>query len=380
LPQSGTERCSDAPRDLGWLCPTEADRARLLDMGPRVVRARTIALVATGAGAILAMGEVGWWAPVLFAVVIVNLGTLDRRIQRARRPERVVAATLLLILWLMAASAALTGGAASPVLSWLVIPVAVAAMRFRARVVWVITGFAALTAVVVAFIGGIQQAIDHPLIMIALFVLLIAVTAVTTALMDAELQFRGESVLDPLTGLLNRSGLAARFAEVREQARLLNRPVCLIMCDLDHFKRVNDEFGHERGDVVLREVSYEMRKSLRSFELFYRLGGEEFLVLLPGLDLPQGLEIAHSLRAAVAASRPGGLPITGSFGVSVATGGEIEFLALYRAADDAMYRAKAEGRNLVVAQELPIGFAEDTSQVAGGGPEPVREALAATKS
>jgi len=359
VPQPGLQRCSDAPHGLGWLCPTEAHRARMLDMGPRVVRARTIALAATGAGTLAATGEVGWWALALFAVAIANLATLDRRIQRAVRPERVVAASLLLILWLLGASAALTGGALSPLLALLVIPVAVAAMRFRAQVVWAITGCAALTALVVAFMGGVQKAIDHPLILIAVFVLLIAVTAVTTALMDAELQFRSESVLDPLTGLLNRSGLGARFAEVGEQARLLDTPVCLIMCDLDHFKRINDDHGHERGDVVLREVSYEMRKSLRSFELFYRLGGEEFLVLLPGINLPQGVEIAESLRAAVAARRPGGLPVTASFGVSVATGKDIDFLPLYRAADDAMYRAKAEGRNLVVALEMPPAVADD---------------------
>jgi diguanylate cyclase (GGDEF)-like protein len=364
MPQPGPERCSHEPQGQGWLCPTEAHRARMLDMGPRVVRARTVALAATGAGALAAIGEVGWWALVLFAVAIANLGTLEWRIRRAMRPERVVAASLLLILWLLGASAALTGGAVSPLLALLVIPVAVAAMRFRAQVVWAIAGAAALTAIVVAFIGGIQQATDHPLVLIAVLVLLSAVTAVTTALMDAELQFRSESILDPLTGLLNRSGLGARFAEVGEQARLLDRPVCLIMCDLDHFKRVNDDHGHERGDAVLREASYAMRKSLRSFELFYRLGGEEFLVLLPGIDLPHGVEIAQSLRAAVQASRPGGVPVTASFGVSVATGEEIDFLPLYRAADDAMYRAKAEGRNLVVALEMSPEVADDAPAVA----------------
>ncbi len=105
------------------------------------------------------------------------------------RPERVVAASLLLILWLLGASAALTGGAVSPLLALLVIPVAVAAMRFRAQVVWAIAGCAGLTALVVALIGGVQQAIEHPLILIAVFVLLIAVTAVTTALMDAGCSF-----------------------------------------------------------------------------------------------------------------------------------------------------------------------------------------------
>ncbi|HSO99240.1 MAG TPA: GGDEF domain-containing protein [Solirubrobacteraceae bacterium] len=306
-----------------------------------------------------ATGGLGWWMLAPFAVAIATLGTLDWRIRRAMRPERVVASTLLLIVGLMGASVALTGGATSPALAWLMIPVAISAMRFRARVVWAFAVCAALTAVSAAFIDGVEPTIDHPLGLIAVFVLLIAVTATTTALMNAELQFRSESALDPLTGLLNRSGLELRFSEVGEQARLLDRPVCLIICDLDHFKHVNDEHGHERGDAVLREASFEMRASLRTFELFYRLGGEEFLLLLPGIDLPRGVKIAQSMRAAVEAGRPGGLPVTASFGVSVATGDDIDFLPLYKAADDALYRAKTEGRNLVVAIELAPTLAND---------------------
>jgi diguanylate cyclase (GGDEF)-like protein len=307
-----------------------------------------VAAVATAVGTLAAISTVGWWPLPLYAIVLATFATIDRRIRASPRPEFVVAANVLLVMALMGASAALTGGPVSPVLTWLIIPVSVSAMRFRARVVWT-TAVCAVLVIVLVALTRVHTAIHHPLIMIEALVLLIAVTAVTTALMDAELQFRGESVLDSLTGLLNRSGLAARFAEVAEQARLLARPVCLIICDLDHFKLVNDQYGHARGDAVLRDVAYEMRKSLRSFELFYRLGGEEFLVLLPGIDLVEGVEIAQHLRDAVQASQAGGLPVTGSFGVSVATGEGIEFLTLYRAADEAMYQAKADGRNRVVA-------------------------------
>ena len=176
-------------------------------------------------------------------------------------------------------------------------------------------------------------------------------------------RLRGElrrlAVTDDLTGLANRRSFRTTLSSELTRSNRTQRPICLLMLDLDHFKRVNDDHGHERGDAVLREASYEMRKSLRSFELFYRLGGEEFLVLLPGIDLPHGVEIAQSLRATVEASRPGGLPVTASFGVSVATGEDIDFLPLYRAADHAMYRAKAEGRNLVVALEMSPAVADD---------------------
>ncbi|MEA2424466.1 MAG: two-component system, cell cycle response regulator, partial [Thermoleophilaceae bacterium] len=212
---------------------------------------------------------------------------------------------------------------------------------------------------------GVQNVIDHPLPLTAALVLLVGVTAVTTGLMDAELQYRQNSVLDPLTGLLNRGALEARFAEVAEQARVLERPVCIVMCDLDNFKTVNDQHGHERGDVVLREVSAQMRKSLRSFELFYRLGGEEFLVLLPGIDLPMGIQIAESLRAVVAEGKPGGVPITASLGVSAAMGDGIDFVSLYRAADEALYRAKDGGRNQVAAAGLRHSAAPAGAPISG---------------
>ncbi|MEA2274111.1 MAG: two-component system, cell cycle response regulator, partial [Solirubrobacteraceae bacterium] len=106
----------------GWLCPTEAHRARMHDMGPRVKRARTIAAAAVGVGLLAAIGEVGWPAVVLFVLAIVNLATLDRRMQTARRPERVVAGSMLLILALMGVAGALTDGGLSPVLGLVVIP------------------------------------------------------------------------------------------------------------------------------------------------------------------------------------------------------------------------------------------------------------------
>ena len=104
-------------------------------------------------------------------------------------------------------------------------------------------------------------------------------------LLNAELRWRRDAVLDPLTGLLNRQGLPGRFREVAEQARLTDAPVSLVMCDLDGFKGLNDEHGHACGDAVLKDVAYVLRKELRSFELLYRIGGEELLLMLPGAGL-----------------------------------------------------------------------------------------------
>ena len=81
--------------------------------------------------------------------------------------------------------------------------------------------------------------------------------------------------------MLNRNALRTRVDELAHQAKIINQPIGIIVGDVDHFKRVNDIHGHAAGDAVLRDVAYALRKQLRAFELVYRLGGEEFLVLLP---------------------------------------------------------------------------------------------------
>jgi len=321
----------------------------MLDMSPRVRRARGIAMGAMGVGMIASSPIVGWLMLPVFAAAMVVVGTVDWRARRSARPEVPIVQSLSAMVLLTGISGVLTGGPSSPVLPLLVIPVAVASARFRTPVVWAGAGFAAIVAVAVWLTSGWQAAIDHPLMLISVMVLIVAVISATTALMDAEFEFRSQSVLDPLTGLLNRGGLEARFVEVAEQARLVNQPVCMILCDLDHFKQVNDQFGHAHGDTVLQEVTYEMRKSLRSFELFYRVGGEEFLVLLPGVEMAGGINIAESMRASVEDSRPGGLAMTASFGVSVATGDDMDFVPLFEAADEELYRSKNASRNRISA-------------------------------
>ena len=107
--------------------------------------------------------------------------------------------------------------------------------------------------------------------------------------------------------------------------------------------------GHDRGDALLQAVAYELRKQLRSFELMYRLGGEEFLIVLPGVDLKTGEMLAERLREAIGEARPAGIPITISVGVSAASGEQVDYDTLFRAADAALYDAKRAGRNRVVA-------------------------------
>jgi diguanylate cyclase (GGDEF)-like protein len=332
-----------------WLCPRELDRVRVVEANERVRRARTLIAIAVGLSLLVSAPFNGWWTLILFSVAVIDLGTLDWRLARAERPERVAARTLLTMLALFATGAAIDGGVAGQGLPWMVIPAAVAPMRFRGAVVFAFAALTALVAVVVTF--GIDPAAtaDNPVPLFVTLALLVSVTSVTWALMGAEIKHRDAAVLDPLTGLLNRSALEARMEELEQQARLTGDSVCLVECDLDGFKRVNDTHGHDRGDAVLRAAAYEMRKALRSFELIYRIGGEEFLLVLPGAKIEEGIEIAGRLRKGVEQARPGGLDLTMSVGVSAAAGEDFSYEQLFRSADEALYAAKEQGRNRVVA-------------------------------
>jgi diguanylate cyclase (GGDEF)-like protein len=334
---------------MSWLCPTELDRVRVVEAGERIRRARTIAAAAVGVALVGVAPWIGWWVLLFFGAAVLNLATLEWRFRRSDRPERVAAKSLLFSLSLFATGVALSGGPQSPVLPWIVIPAAMTTTRFRGQVV---AAGAALTAVVtLAVTVGLEPAaaVEDPVLILVTLSLLVSITASSFALLSAELKHRDAAVLDPLTGLLNRQALETRVVELEQQARLTEDSVCFVACDLDGFKRINDTHGHDRGDAVLQATAYEMRKSLRSFELIYRLGGEEFLVVLPGIGLEEGTEVAERLRESVAHGRPGGLELTMSVGVSAAAGEQASYDRLLKAADEALYRAKREGRNRVVA-------------------------------
>jgi diguanylate cyclase (GGDEF)-like protein len=334
-------------RISSWLCPTEEHRARALEAGDRVRAARTIAAITCGISLVATAPFVSWWFLILFGVVAIVLGTLERRLDASDRPELVAAQTALLILAVLAVGTALSGGEASPALPWMILPVATSAARFRPQVVIVGAGITAAVMFGVCAGVDLQGVVDDPTRLISTLTLLIAITAIMSALTEGELEHRDRAVLDPLTGLLNRASLDARVLEIEEQAHLTGGAVSVIVLDLDGFKRVNDTFGHERGDAVLRDAAYEIRKSLRSFELVYRIGGEEFLVLLPGVDLTAALDVAERVRHSVEDARPGDLDLTISAGVAANSGGHIRYDDLFRAADAALLEAKRGGRNRV---------------------------------
>jgi diguanylate cyclase (GGDEF)-like protein len=335
-----------------WLAPTPLNRARALERASRIDRVMGVISALCVAVLVWSTVERGPWAlaPLGAVVAVTAFGPLA--VRRVARPEYWSFASGMLILTSVAIAAAMTGAAFSPIGYLLAPGLAVFATQSipRATVICaLVTAGAFLTT---CLLRSPSTLIDHPLATSALLVSIAIVTMASTVLAGAEIAYRSASVLDPLTGLLNRQALEDRFEELREQARLLGAPICLVLFDLDHFKAINDEHGHDVGDAILREVAYQVRKSLRAFELVYRMGGEEFLVVLPGIGESEGAHTAEQLRETIDQVRLGGaIRVTASFGVSSGTDERIDFESLYRRADQALYRAKQAGRDRIGTSE-----------------------------
>ncbi len=172
-----------------------------------------------------------------------------------------------------------------------------------------------------------------------------------------------QSVTDPLTRLANRRRFDEALAAEVERAIRLGQPLGLVLLDLDDFKAVNDEYGHQQGDVVLREVARAVRRACRDIDIPARYGGEELAVILPGADLDGAYELAERVRRGVEALRvprlegEGALRVTTSLGVSAVPSTAEDGGSLVAGADAALYRAKRDGKNrtarAVVAGAVP---------------------------
>ena len=163
------------------------------------------------------------------------------------------------------------------------------------------------------------------------------------------------AITDELTGLYNRRGLLELGKREVQRAHRFNRSLTLIWMDVDHFKDINDAFGHEKGDEVLRKVIERCKSEVREIDIFSRYGGDEFIIILPETSLEGGEQVAGRLcelvHKVVVASFLGNIHVTASFGVASLGGTATDLNALMTRADQAMYAAKQAGRDRVVALE-----------------------------
>lgn len=182
----------------------------------------------------------------------------------------------------------------------------------------------------------------------------------TRELQRAQATLSQMATTDALTGLFNRSFLLRRLQEESSRLRRLQKiptapSLALVMLDIDHFKRINDTYGHPAGDEVLREVGHRLAQAKREYDVVGRYGGEEFLVALPGADLTGARETAERLRQVIR-SQPfqvdgQAIKVTVSLGVAVVRSDEEGFAGALKRADEGLYAAKRAGRDCLGAEE-----------------------------
>ncbi|HEX5929550.1 MAG TPA: GGDEF domain-containing protein [Solirubrobacterales bacterium] len=328
----------------------EARRERLLDMETRVRRYRTACFAILAAA--IALGgssEVGWWWVVPMAAGLAGFAVADRFMRTSSHPALWVAGAWAALPALLAAAVLLTGGATSPVLVWFALPAVTLGFRFEPRGMVLGTAYVLILFAAVAVLPDPAAALEHRQTLIAAVALILSTVILSGALVESDRAHRRRSTLDPLTGLFNRNALEQRLEELDGQPCDLDEGLshALLLCDLDNFKRVNDQLGHAAGDAVLQDVAYAMRAALQAGDTIYRVGGEEILVILPGAGREDAIEIAERLRHTVAERRPVGVPVTVSIGVAVSEPDAVDTDDLVARADAALYAAKAGGRNLV---------------------------------
>jgi two-component system, cell cycle response regulator len=162
------------------------------------------------------------------------------------------------------------------------------------------------------------------------------------------------AITDGLTGLFNRRYMETHLGALVEQAAARGKPLAAFIVDIDYFKSVNDNHGHDAGDDVLREFALRIRKSIRNIDLACRYGGEEFVIVMPETDMAVATMVAERLRRRVASETfsiqqgAGNLEVTISIGIAALDGPDDDAAAMLKRADMALYRAKRDGRNRVV--------------------------------
>jgi diguanylate cyclase (GGDEF)-like protein len=218
---------------------------------------------------------------------------------------------------------------------------------------------------VTKFRTEIRKGTLHSLILLStvlFFVYLIAFSVARTGMKkvaDAESRLRTLAMTDALTGVLNRGELMtqarAELARIgRGGTEAGNGNLGLIMLDIDHFKRINDTHGHQTGDEVLRQIPDRIRQAVRIYDILGRYGGEEFMILLPSVDLEGACTVAERIRGIIAGKpfidNSTALEVRVSLGVATLSA-DLDLEQAIKLADEALYRAKQKGRNRVEKQE-----------------------------
>lgn len=330
-----------------WICRDQPERERFLDMHARILptHQRVLALIALLLAPTIPFDSP--YAPIPLIAAVIGYAWAQHNATRFDRPELLIAGGLVFGQLMLVTAIVVDDRQHTVGLAILVWPLVAAGGRFASRVVWAFTAFT-IGLMMVASLGfDGATVLRDPILLTLPVATVLAVVLMSAVIRESDAQHRSAAILDGLTGMLNRTALAARTHEIAHQASVTGHPVAVIVADVDHFKAVNDTHGHTAGDHVLRDLAYVMRKQLRAFDLAYRVGGEEFALILPGADEPTAAALAERLRVAIASQPLASLTITMSFGVACSPPGTFDWDDTYLRADAALYRAKQDGRDAV---------------------------------
>jgi diguanylate cyclase (GGDEF)-like protein len=338
-----------------WLVRDQVERDHMLDLnrllGRNFRRSAAVTFLALIAAA-------PWFGPLLLVPPVIGgiaYNVIQMRLSRLRRPEFALVTGWLLMQLGTAGGFVLAHHAPLFALPLFLLMVIGSAAVFPRRAVVLGIAATALLLVGAAMTMSAADVRSTPAVVIFPLVLLGIVGLTGSAVGRSSIHYRGAAVVDELTGMLNRAAMVAKVAEIGHQTRVTGEPVAVIIADLDRFKGINDRYGHGRGDAVLQEVAYRIRKHLRAFDSVYRLGGEEFAVLLAGSDMAEAASVAERISGAVRSAPVDGLPVTMSCGVAVtAPGDPFEFELVLARADAALYAAKHGGRDCIRLDRQPV--------------------------
>lgn len=223
-------------------------------------------------------------------------------------------------------------------------------LQLSVRFVWML-----LTPGPLAEMAAAEWLLTSGTLAVLLFLLLVTIGCVLIVMRSQELTLRMASLIDPLTLCRNRRALAEVAPRELARAQRTERPLAMLMLDIDHFKAVNDQFGHQVGDQVLQQISHIAAQELRGYDQLFRLGGEEFLAVLSDVDEQSVMVVAERVRSAVQdfefQHNSQQFQVSISVGIANLCKDDLDWQAMLQRADRALYLAKAQGRNQVCVAE-----------------------------
>jgi len=332
------------------LCRGDAERARLLDMSERVRRAERLSLVALAAAGTLCVPIYGSTPLLPLAAAVGAIGVGQAVLTRVRRPENVLMGCWLFAQLMIALAVGLAAGPSLYLLCLFIFPMLLGSAVFPPRAAAAGVVFTGLLMTATAFIANPHMLASTPFALIYPAATMLASAIPAAAVRNLDVTTRESAIVDQLTGTLNRAALEFRIAELAHQSALTEHQVAVVLGDLDRFKSINDEHGHSAGDDVLRETAARLIEATGSTHPIYRLGGEEFIVLLTDTDISDAVAVAQRLCGAIRERPLSGINVTMSFGVGASpAGAPFDYEQVFADADRALYEAKAGGRDRVCA-------------------------------